>query len=154
MVPVLVVAAAILMLLGFLALSNRGDGAGTANGSSSGSGAKASPLTTEMRDVAVHVDDPAHDGPAGPQAASRLRAIADKLDRGQSAGGDATALAADVRGWHDARQLGNTATDVTLRVLAKVPGVDMNAATPTTAAAGPGAGVQVRVGKGHKKHDD
>jgi hypothetical protein len=151
--PVLAVAAVIVLLLIALAMAGGSKKGSGANGGAAGGG-QAAALTTDMRNVADRVDDPGHDGPAGPQAASGLRAIADKLDAGKDAGSDATALAQQVNGWHQQRQLFDTATGITLDVLGRVPGVDMNAAaaaSPSTTAA---PLVQVRVGKGHKKKDD
>ena len=145
---VLAGAAVLLLLLAALALSGRsdgeGDGAGSAAGGSAPSG-QASPLATELRNGAARVDDPGHDGPAGPQAAAGLRAIADKVDAGQNAGADATALAQQVNAWHDQRQLFDTATRISLDVLAKVPGFDAAAAAPAAPS------VEVKAGKGHKK---
>jgi hypothetical protein len=145
LVPVLVVAGLVLVLLAFLALT-KSTGADNTPGATPGPTNPASPLTTELRNVAARIDDAAHDGPAGPQAAAGLRSIADKLDAGQSAGADATALAQQVNTWHQQRQLFDTATNISLGVLAKVPGVDTAA---ITAAAAPAQAA--KDGKGDKK---
>ncbi|HEV7888938.1 MAG TPA: serine/threonine-protein kinase [Acidimicrobiales bacterium] len=88
----------------------------------------ANPLAAELLAVAGRVDDPGHDGPAGPTAAAGLRGIADKVNTGQDAGADATKLAQDVAAWHDDGQLGDTAARITLAALAKVPGADVQGA--------------------------
>ena len=128
LLPVLVLGALIAALLLFAALSNRGDGGDGVQAAPTAGAQKpaSSPLTDELRQVATRVQD--GDGPAGAEAASRLRAIADKLDGGGSAAADATALAADVARWKQERRLGSTASDITLAALAKVPGVTMPAA--------------------------
>jgi serine/threonine-protein kinase len=148
LVPVLVVAGLILVLLAFLATTRSTGGDGGSEAAATGPTNPASPLTTELRNVAARVDDPAHDGPAGPQAAAGLRSIADKLDAGQQAGADATALARQVATWHQQRQLFDTASSISLAVLAKVPGVDMAAAQ---AGAAPAPAATPKPGKGEKK---
>ena len=160
LLPVLVLGAIILLVLLAAALSGSfsgDDGGGQQAGSTNtaAAGAKAppsSPLTDELRQVATRVQD--GDGPAGAEAASRLRAIADKLDRGDSAGADATALAADVVKWDQERRLGNTASDITLAALAKVPGVAIPAAAPAPAPAPKGKGEGEKKGEEKGDKDD
>lgn len=134
----------LLLLAGVLASRGLKDAAGS--GSATSTTAQPSPLSTDLRTVAARLD-PGHDGPAAPAAASGLRAIADKLDAGQDAGSDATALALKINTWHDDRQLFDTAAGLSLDVLSRVPGFDAAAATTTTTAA-------KGRGRKHKREDD
>jgi hypothetical protein len=126
----------VLLLLGALALADDGAeptaaGDGTQQPAAAATPApKSSPLTDEMRAVAGRVDDPGNDGAKGPQAAARLRAMADRLDAGQAQGAEATALANDALAWRANDELGRTASGLVAGVAAKVPGYDAASVAP------------------------
>lgn len=155
-VVVLAVAAVILLLLAVLAVGR--NGAGSVGGTEAGAGAQQTSLGQELRQVAERLS--VGDGPRGAEASQRLRGIADKVDAGQDAGGDATALLADATRWRQEREIGTTAHEVLAGVLAKVPGVDVQAAAavapPTESEKGDEGdeGAGNGKGKGKKGGDD
>jgi Protein kinase domain len=148
-VPVAVGVLVILLLAALAIGQNSGGGtAGTQEAAGGGSAsAQTSPEGQALRAAAQRLS--VGDGPRGEEAASRLNAIADKVDRGEDAGGDATALLRDAAQWRASGQLGTGAFQVLTDALSKVPGVDMGAAVvPTAAPKGKGEG------KGKDKGDD
>ncbi|MDQ1436798.1 MAG: eukaryotic-like serine/threonine-protein kinase [Acidimicrobiaceae bacterium] len=146
-VLVLAVGAAVVLLLAALAFADRSPGGSTAANASGGSD-----LSQGLRAAADRLAT--GDGPRGVEASNRLKAIADKLDQGQDASSDANSLLADSAAWNRDRQLGTRAFQTIKDALAKVPGVDVNAAQaapPPTPAPAPVA-TPIQVGKGHGKH--
>ena len=90
-----------------------------------------------LRDLAQRAET--GDGPRGPEAATRLRALADALASGDRPVDDARALAADVGTWHADGELSTAAASEIVALLGQLPGVGaMPAVTaPTTAAPPP-----------------
>jgi tRNA A-37 threonylcarbamoyl transferase component Bud32 len=144
LIVVLVAAALIVLLLALLAAQSHSHSTNTA-GSTASTTAAPSPVVTALRNAAARINYP-WDGPAAPQVSAGLNGVADKLQSGQQAGADATALAAQVATLHQQHQLYDKATQAALAALGQVPGVDMTQATPSTAPPPP------RHGK-HKKGD-
>ena len=131
--PVAVGVLVILLLAALAIAQNSGGGnAGTQEAAGGGSAAQSSPEAQALRAAAQRLS--VGDGPRGVEAASRLNAIADKVDRGEDAGADATALLRDGAQWRASGQLGTGAFQVLTDALSKVPGVDMGAAVVPTAA--------------------
>lgn len=117
-------------------------------------------LVTNLREIATRVE--VGDGPKGPEAAGRLRGIADALQRGDASAAavDAASLQRDVETWRSDRTLFRTASGLVLDVLGQVPGVDgaatrLGASPPTVAVVQPTAPVTVatRVRRGKAKKD-
>jgi hypothetical protein len=116
-------------------------------------------LAADLRDVADRIE--VGDGARGSEAAGRLREIAAVVAEGGDAGEQATALLRDAVSWNnDGRQLLDTATDLTVEVLSRVPGVDVDgaraAATPPQPVVADGGGDDEGRGraKGKNKGDD
>jgi serine/threonine-protein kinase len=128
LIVVLVAAALIVLLLALLAAQSRSHSTNTA-GSTASTTAAPSPVVVALRNAAARINYP-WDGPAAPQVSAGLNGIADKLQSGQQAGADATALAAQVAALHQQHQLYDKATQAALGALGQVPGVNMTQATP------------------------
>ena len=139
----------VVLLMAALALAQNGSNdptETTANAAGGGAGvAQTTPTGDALRAAADRLS--VGDGPRGVEAAERLRAIAGKVDRGEDAGADATALLRDGAAWRAGRELGTGAFDVLADALSKVPGVDMSA------AAAPPTDKDDDKGKGKDKDD-
>ncbi len=78
------------------------------------------------------------DGAAAPDLATRLRAVADQVERGELNGASsATNLIVDVALWRQAGQLTDGATVAAIQLLQKVPGVAIAGSAPAVTAAPP-----------------
>jgi hypothetical protein len=98
----------------------------------------ANPVAAQLSTLANRVRT--NNGDAGPEAANRLQAIADKLRAGRNAGPDASSLATDVVGWaHDGALSTNAAQDI-INALRQVPNVDLTAAAARSRGNGKGQG--------------
>jgi serine/threonine-protein kinase len=155
LLPVLLVAAFVLAVIGFLALSRGGGQGAPADGASASA---QSPVSAELQSVAKRLA--VGDGSRGAEGATRMQAIAAKLDGGDGSGAaaDATALLRDAAQWRANRELGTTASDALIGAVSKVPGVDVAAATPPTTAAPAafdgGKDKKKDKGKNQGEHDD
>jgi len=118
--------ALVLLVAGLLVLAAVGIAAAL-TGNKAGSTGAGSTLAATLRDDAVHVA--VGDGPMGPEAARRLRAVADEVEQGDG-GALATALIRHAKGWNASRQLSNAALQLMIRDLGKVPGADTSVAAP------------------------
>ena len=153
---VLALAAVALIGLALVAASSRTSGGLRGLTGSDANGGAHADLVKQLRAVATRVE--VGDGPKGPEAASRLRGIADTLSKDGDAGDDATSLLADAKSWSASGELFRTATGLVVGVLEKVPGVDASASAAPPPTEAPAVQGNVNVGpargKGHKKHDD
>ncbi len=123
------VAAAAGVLVVLLAAAALGRGSGTAvAGDTSGA--------SVLRDLAARVE--VGDGPRGPEAADRLRTIADRVGTGGDAIDESRALLAEATAWHAARTLSTAATTELVAVLGALPGIGpVPALPPATQPAAP-----------------
>lgn len=140
----------VILLLAVLAIaqSSGGDGGTPASAGGDPAAAQGSPEGQALRTAAQRLS--VGDGPRGVEAANRLNGIADKVDRGEDAGADATALLRDGAQWRAGGDLGTGAFQVLSDALSKVPGVDMAAAAVPVVEGGKDKGE----GKGKDKDDD
>ena len=154
LIVVLAVGAVILLLLAVMAVGRDGNGTVTPAGTAGNPGVPQTPVGAELRAAAERLST--GDGDRGVEAARRLGQIADKVDAGQSAGADATSLLRDAAQWRSDGELGVRAFETLRTALAKVPGVDMNAAAvePTASGDGDGDGEEKGDGKAKGKKDD
>jgi len=125
-------------------------------GGKSGGGAGPDGLAGKLSDLAARVEE--GNGAKGPDAAERLRAVAEQLQAG--GGGDAAGeLARDAYAWNQSGQLSGSALREMLGLLGRVPGVDPTALTTTTTTAPPPTTAapppprEGGRGKGHGKED-
>ena len=131
LVPALLAAAAVLLFIVLIATAG-GDGGGAGR-------ADQEALAGQLTSLAERVET--GDGAKGPDAAERLREVADQVQAG--GGGDAaTELLRDATGWNAAGELFPTAYGEVVALLRQVPGVDATAGTtvptaPATTAAPP-----------------
>ena len=134
------VAVLVFVLVGVAVASNDRDGGGTGGGPQAAAADPArAQLAAEMREWADRMET--GDGSKGPEAASRLRTVADEVEAGGGAE-EATALANDAVQWRRSNELFRTATARLLELLARVPGAQP-VALPTDTTAAPLVQVQV-----------
>ena len=101
-------------------------------------------LAEKLRDAAAGLDS--NDGPLVATLASRLRTVADQVEAGADAGGEATTALAVVAGLERAGQLPDDKARPIIELLSQVPGVNLavldalTPTTPTTAAPDGGGG--------------
>lgn len=124
LVPVLLAAAAVLLFVMVIAASG-GGGAGSGDRDA---------LAGRLAALAERVE--VGDGAKGPEAAERLRDVADQVRAGGGADA-ATELLGDAAVWFGSGQLFRTAHAEMVAVLRQVPGVDATAATTAPATVPP-----------------
>lgn len=121
--PALLAAAAVLLFIVLIAAAGGGGGGGRT--------ADQEALAGQLKALAERVE--VGDGAKGPEAAQRLREVADQVRAG--GGGDAaTELLVEATGWNRDGQLFRTAYNEMVSLLRRVPGVDASVLTTTTVA--------------------
>ncbi|MDQ3757746.1 MAG: hypothetical protein M3394_07845, partial [Actinomycetota bacterium] len=115
-------------------------------------------LVADLRDLAGRVR--VGDGPQGPALGDRLQQVASEVEAGGGAQA-ATALLADLDGWHRSRQVFDKAATEATALLLRVPGAEAPTTTvapttqpPTTQPPADEDDEDAGVGKGKKKRGD
>ncbi|HUP70656.1 MAG TPA: serine/threonine-protein kinase [Acidimicrobiales bacterium] len=122
--PALLAAAAVLLFIVLIAAAGGGGGGGAGS-------ADRTALASELSDLADRME--VGDGAKGPEAAKRLREVADQVEAG--GGGDsATDLLGEATDWNREGQLFRTAYNELVSLLRRVPGVDASVLNTTTVA--------------------
>ncbi|MEN3315207.1 MAG: eukaryotic-like serine/threonine-protein kinase [Acidimicrobiaceae bacterium] len=107
-------------------------GASTTTAAQATTTAATTGLAQQLRDTASKLGS--GDGPLAADLASRLRALADQVQKG-GGGPDATALLATTVGWARAGQITAATAATTVSLLAQVPGIDQSVLRALTAPA-------------------